>query len=617
VLDNFEHLQGAAPFVGDLVRDCQKLEVIVTSRSPLRLSSEWRFAVKPLTESDAIVLFCARALASGVVVRKSEQVSAICRRVENVPLALELAAAKSVLLSPSELFARLEKRLDLLSAAVDDVPHRHRTLRATVQWSYELLDAQERGIFCKLAVFAGGWSRDIAQTIFGVDLDAIENLIQKSFVRVADDRFDMLELIREFGLEQLDSDAAQATHARRLHRDYFLALVERHQRAQSASPSNWGISFQELEGEHENIHAALLFSTQPSEAQQEHSAALRFCAALRLYWTSRWHCQEGLRACLAALEGRRADSAKSALAGTLWAAAGLSTFVGDLERADSFYEQALALLKEQDMPAAEAMVISDVGHLSYQRGDFVRATSQFERLAQLALELDDEKLTANAYYGIARVALAQGQNDLARDNLQLALAGYVRVGHRSNEALALSQLGVLAMTEGDYTTSEDHLRKALSLAREAGEAMNESYILRCLSDLEARRGEYAAARVLLRNSLLSNVHSDDMLEVALGLRSAAMLSFRQRDFDHGAVLLGAVQRAGAGYDLLLRALLSQEERSLIEAAHRALGREFEVLEQRGAAMTTRSAIETVLQDLSRRLRSAQETKTRTPAHSRA
>jgi predicted ATPase len=600
VLDNFEHLPGAAGFVGDLLRRCENLRVIVTSRSSLRLASEWRFAVEPLADQDAVALFCTRALAAGAVVRKSEHIAAICRRVDNIPLALELAAAKSVLLSPSELLSRLEGRLCDLGAAIDDVPQRHRTLRATVQWSYELLGMHERAHVCGLAVFTGGWSLEAARAVSGADADIIEDLIKKSFVRVADGRFHMLELIREFGLEQLDADTLNAAQVRRCHRDYFLRLVERHHEVQSASPMNWRNSFQELELEHENIHAALLFSMHSSEGRDGHVAALRFCAALRLYWTSRWHCREGLRVCLLALAGRRIDSNRGALAGTLWAAASLSTFAGDLHRASSFYEEALALFKELRCTDAEAMVISDFGHLSYLLGDFDTAKSRFDRLARLAAEADDEKLTANAHYGIARVALAQKDGNVAREHLELALAGYVKVGHRSNQSLALLYQGVLALSERDFTAAERLLSTALSLAREAGEAMDESCILRCLGDVKAASGNFAEARELLRDSLLSNVDSDDMLEVALGLRSAAMLSFREGNFSHGATWAGAALRAGERVERLLAALMSQEEHGLVDAARRALGKDFDVLERKGVARGTRDAIEDVLRQLKRK-----------------
>src|SRR5262249_53547539 len=149
---------------------------------------------------------------------------------------------------------------------------------------------------------------------------------------------------------------------------------------------------------------------------------------------------------------------------------------------------------------------SDMGHLSYMLGDFDAAKMRFSQLARLASENGDEKLSANAHYGIARVALAQGNTGLARESLDIALGGYVRIGHRSNQALALLYRGVTAMADADDGAAERYLRQALTLAREAGEAMDESSILRCLGDVEAGRGNFAAARLLLKQSLMSNVH---------------------------------------------------------------------------------------------------------------
>jgi len=598
VLDNFEHVLDAAGFVGDLVRRCPNLVVIVTSRASLRLSGEWRFVVEPLAEQEAVTLFCSRALAAGVVLPRTEDVSAICRRVESVPLALELAAAKCVSLNPAELLSRLNERLYFLGASVDDLPDRHRTLRATVQWSYELLDVNERRIFCRLCVFAGGWSAESARDVFGADLSVIENLIKKSFVRMLDGRFFMLEVIREFGIERLETDPAEAMQARCAHRDHFLALVERQHRLQEISSANWLSSFQELRREHDNIRAALLFSSRSIEGPGGHAAALRFCGALRLYWTSRWHCQEGLRACISALAGRQSHSDLFAVARVVGAAASLSAFVGELDRAGPFYEEALTLFGELGQRDAEAMVCSDAGHLEYMLGNFDAAKFRFTRLAQLAARLGDEKLAANAQYGFGRVALAEKQHDLSHQHFDNALAGYLRVQHRSNQALALLNLGTLAYAGGDAAMALAHLTRALSLAREAGDEMIENSIVRCLGDVEAIRGNHSAAKLLLKQALEANLQTDDMLEVTLCLRSAALLVFRVGDLAQGAELLGAAMRVGARFERLLGALLTHEERTLLDAARHALAGHFDSLERLGQRLSARSAIEMSLRLLS-------------------
>lgn len=281
----------------------------------------------------------------------------------------------------------------------------------------------------------------------------------------------------------------------------------------------------------------------------------------------------------------------------LCAAASLSTFVGDLDLAGRFYEEALALFEQLGMQQAEAMATSDAGHLDYMLGHFESAKVRFARLAHLALELADEKLAANAEYGVARVALAEKQRDLSRRHFESALAGYIRVGHRSNQALALLNLGTLAYAGSDPDSARGHLTKALTLARESGDEMIENSIVRCIGDVEARRGNVPAARVLLKQALESNWQTDDMLEVTLCLRSAAILAFRTGDSGEGAVLLGAAMRVGARFERLLGALLTQDECALVDAARDALAGDFEGFERQGAAMSTRSAIDAAIRHL--------------------
>ena len=599
-LDNFEQLLGASPFIADLVRHCENLVVVVTSRTSLNLATEFRLAVEPLAEQDAVSLFCARARAAGAPVRRSKQVTAIARLVDCIPLALELAAAKSIVLSPAELLSRLDGTLCSLGAGPADVPRRHRTLRATVQWSYELLDGRERAALSRLALFSGGWTHEAAEEVFGVDIETLAGLVRKSFIRLVDMRFQMLEVIREFGLEQLAGEQDGEVRTRRLHRDYFLDLVERQYALQMDSGGHWRASFQELELEHENVHAALRFSTQPSEGRGGLDAALRMCAALRLYWICRRHCREGLQVCLGVLAGRSSDLSTAATAGACWAAAAAASFAGDLARARSLYEQALSMYEGLDDPYALAMVISDTAHLSCTLGEFDAAQSHLSRLAMLATKSQDAKLLADANYGLGRVALVVGEVELARKHLELARSGYIQVGHRSNQALVLLHQGMLGLAQARFDTARLDLGEALALARETESAMDESCILRCLGDVEASCGNHAAARALLRTALLSNFDADDNVEVALSLRSAAMLCFREGDFGVGATLLGATLRAAPGAERFLQALLTPEQHELIAVARRSLGAEFDAFQRQGAGMDLRAAIDADLRYLSRK-----------------
>ena len=225
VLDNFEHLTDAADDVAALLTACPRLHVLVTSREVLRLPGEQAYPVTELRPEEGVELFLSRALAADPSFASTDGVAALCARLEQLPLALELAAARVRVLSPAQLLDRLSSRLDLLKAG-RGVDPRQQTLRATIEWSHELLDADEQQAFARLAVFAGGWTLLAAEAVTDADLDVAQSLVDKSLVRARErDRFFMLETIREFAAEQLDR-SADADDVRRRHAAHFLAFAE-------------------------------------------------------------------------------------------------------------------------------------------------------------------------------------------------------------------------------------------------------------------------------------------------------------------------------------------------------------------------------------------------------
>jgi predicted ATPase/class 3 adenylate cyclase len=234
VLDNLEQVVEAAANLSDLLAACPKLQLLGTSREPLRIAAEVEYGLRPLPESPAVELFRqrARAAARGLEVDYSLAAD-ICARVDSLPLAIELAAARVKVLDPSSLRERLERRLPLLASRSRDLPERQRTLHATIAWSYELLSAEEQELFRQLAVFAGGATLDAAERVAEADLDVLESLVDKSLLRRRGDRFTMLETIREYAAERLH-EADDADLVRRRHADFFLALAES---ASSRSPS--------------------------------------------------------------------------------------------------------------------------------------------------------------------------------------------------------------------------------------------------------------------------------------------------------------------------------------------------------------------------------------------
>jgi predicted ATPase len=221
LFDNFEQVVDAASEVSDLLGSCPNLRVLVTSREPLHVTGEQEYAVPPFEHQEAIDFFLARARALDPGFEAKDAVPEICRRLDDLPLALELAAARVKALTPEQILQRLERRLPLLTGGPRDAPERQRTLRATIEWSHDLLAEDERRLFARLSVFAGGCTLHAAETVCDADLDTLQSLIDKSLVRHTDGRYWMLETIREFAAEQLGGEGIRDMHA-----EHYVALAE-------------------------------------------------------------------------------------------------------------------------------------------------------------------------------------------------------------------------------------------------------------------------------------------------------------------------------------------------------------------------------------------------------
>jgi predicted ATPase len=282
VLDNFEQVVEAASELGSLLESCPNLRLLMTSRELLRIWGEVEYPVPPLQQPEAVELFCARSR-----LERSEEIAELCRRLDDLPLAVELAAARTGVLSPAQILARLSQRLDLLKGG-RDTEARQQTLRATIDWSYELLSEAERRLFARLSVFAGGCTLEAAADVAGADLDTLQSLVDKSLLRHAGERFWMLETIREFALERLE-ETAGGKDVRQRHTAYFLELGE------LARPElltgNSSIWLDRLQAEHDNIRAVLGDALEHGYAD----IALRLGSAVSSFWFTRGYWSEGRR----------------------------------------------------------------------------------------------------------------------------------------------------------------------------------------------------------------------------------------------------------------------------------------------------------------------------------
>ena len=415
LLDNLEQVLGAAPYLSKLLGRCPNLHLIVTSRALLRIEGEQEYVVEPLSSPDAVALFRAQA----AIAEPKEAVVEICRRVDSLPLAVELAAARTKVLTPDALLARLEQRLPLLTGGRRDAPQRQRTLRATIEWSYELLDADEKKLFARLAVFAGSFDAAAAEEIAGAELDALQTLVDNSLVRRwASGRLGMLETIREFALERLE-DSGEREAMRRRHTERYLALAESANLYEEAKgPQRADLVKPEID----NIRAALEWSLAVGEVE----LGLRLAVALENFWVATIPF-EGMRwfgLLFARAEGLPADLRAAALRS--W---GEATFiVGRYEEGIRLQEESLSIYRELGDERGVGILLARLAHTSMLENDTARSRS-----------------------------LAEESRELLR-----------RTGYQKGEAVAVSALGEVEFTEGNHERGLELIEKGIAIAREIG-----------------------------------------------------------------------------------------------------------------------------------------------------
>lgn len=546
VLDNFEHVIAAAPFVAGLLGRCAGLSVLVTSRGPLHLAGEHEYPVPPLAVPDpahlppadelarteSIALFVERARAVrpdfALTANNADAVAEICARLDGLPLAIELAAARVRLLSPAAIASRLEQSLGLLAGGARDLPERQQTLRGAIAWSYDLLEPLEQVYFRGLAVFAGGWSLEDAEAVcdpdrtLGIDvLDAIGSLVDKSLVRRSDTdgeepRFRMLQVIREYGLERLaEAGDVDAVHDR--HLAVFARLAERAEpELLGADARTW---LDRLEIEHDNIRAALRWALTAGRVE----TGLLFAGRLWRFWHLRGYLGEGSSMIDELLARPDGEARSPGRAKALNGAGGLAYWKNDFPTARRRYEEQLALNRELGDRAGLAEAHYNLGFLAAIPGDHDEALRQYEAALALWREIGDEAGIGAVLFGLAlvqylersferadataieaiaharrirdgyreasalgiriRIAIAMDQLDVARETGSRALQLFAESGDPTGVAMLLDDMGVLALREG----SPD---RALRLAG-AAEAVRERIAAGAPPTL-IQHGDYAA-----------------------------------------------------------------------------------------------------------------------------
>ena len=436
LLDNLEQVIAAAPELSALLTACPNLTFVVTSRELLRVQGEVEFAVPPLAESDAVALFSERSRAD-----PSDVIVDLCARLDSLPLAVELAAARTTALSPAQILERMSQRLDLLRGGRDADP-RQQTLRATIEWSYDLLSADERQLFRRLSVFVGGCTLAAAEQVADADLDTLQSLVEKSLLRFSSDRYSMLETIREFAAEQLDPD--EAANVRRRHRAYVVALSEAS--AHRLHTADEGATSSGLAPEYANVRAAVSYAL----AAQEPDDVGRILGGMYPFLISHGHLAEVREWAEAALEAR--GLSERGRAEVLVGAGEIARFAGDLGRAIELKQELASVDEDLQRPNWKAATLADLAEIALDQGDYEEARRYAEQSAAAGA-------VARADLCFAELALRVGDLPAAESSGVAALAGLEEGAF--NHACTLELLGETARRSGDAALARDRFAAGL------------------------------------------------------------------------------------------------------------------------------------------------------------
>ena len=478
LLDNFEHLLDAAPAVSKALASASGLRVLVTSRTPLHVWAEQEYRLEPLPAADASTLFVERARGVGREVTLDDTVGAICRRLDGLPLAIELAAARTKLLAPERLLERLESVLPLLTGGARDAPERQRTLRATIEWSYDLLDDVGQELFARLSVFVGTYPIAAAEEVCGADLDGLAALVDASLLKpVGDDRILMLGTVREYAAEKLEA-SGEAGVRRERHARFFAALAEQAYAHRFQAEAEWSAR---LDEDHDDLRAALDW-LEPNEPD----LALELAGALGWFWLSRGLLAEGRARLSAALAGSGATGPIRARA--LVASGALVARHGDLAGGRAQLEEAIALWRELGDEDERASALDLLGWvLIYNPGDNAGALAAFEQCRELRRQLGDSTGETRALVGIAQVLVALGDSEraeaMSRDLLERS------DGDPRTEHFAFHFLADCALMRGDTKEAETRYRESLRAAIPLGDVVETSFEVEGVAMAAAGNGD--------------------------------------------------------------------------------------------------------------------------------
>ena len=621
LLDNFEQVLEAAPAVTALLGGAPGLKVLATSRAPLGLYGEHEFPVPPLTLPDlerppslerltqyeAVGLFVERARAVkpdiSITNESAPAVAEICVRLDGLPLAIELAAARIKMLPPKAMLQRLGSRLKLLTGGARDLPERQRTLRGAIEWSFALLDEGEQLLFARLAVFSGGRTLEAIEAICDAEgdlpvdsFDGISSLVDKSLLRQevgpnGEPRFVMLETIHEYTREKL-GQSAEAEKIKRAHAQYFLTLAEEaYPELKGANQRDW---LESLEAEHDNMRAALTWALERKEA----AVAIRLGGALWWFWWMRGHNSEGrhwLEEALA-IEGRGSPEVRAmALAGV----GHLALEQGDLDRAQEACEEGLELLAHEGREASEAKLIllSGLGWVAWEREEYDQAKQLFEESLAPSREMRDTWWLANSLSNLAVVSDFLGNSEKATELYEQSMQLFREQGDKRRLATCLNNLAMGMCSQGDLGQAAKRIEESVALLRELGARGVVSIGLCNLGWIALLQDDLGRAADLYRESLSLSWDTGMNPVVQRTLEGFACVAGAKREAQRAAQLWGAAQTLHETKGIPRDADFLADADARISAVRSGMGEEaWEEAWRKGRAMALDEAVSYALEE---------------------
>jgi predicted ATPase len=614
VLDNFEQLvEGGAEIVQTLLQQVPALTCLVTSRRLLGLTHEQEIVLQPLltprgevspdhlTMYESVRLFLDRAKAVRPTFAVSNQnapdLAELCYRLEGIPLAIELAAARAQVLTPAQIRSQLQQRFAFLVSRKRDVVARHQTLQAAIEWSYRLLAPELQRFFRQLSVFRGGWTLEAAEAVCeeANALEYLEQLREWSLLQVEENnqgiRFTMLETLREYGHEWL-TEAKGESISRKHHADYFLSLAERaEQNLYGLEQGEW---LARLEAEYDNLRAAMEYLRNDPKGGV---MGLRLTGALDTYWYVRGHWREGRELLVTALSHPGAQAMTTERAYALNWAGVLASYQNDYTAGRTLLEEAITIRRENGDRRGVAGSLHNLGELLLDQGEYGQARALYEESLSINREMGNQDWEANNLNSLGRVASWLGDDASAKSFYEQGLVLYRSLGDLQGISIALNNLGANLSNQDDIRGALACYEEALAVGRSIGDKGGIAELLNNMGALVGEQGNYAEARACFAESLRLCQELGDRLSLGRGMRNMASL----------AQQVGAPERAvrlfGAAVTLreAIGAPLSPDEQLKQEAAlttlRASLGDEvFEREWEAGRAMTWEEAVAYALKD---------------------